>query len=482
MNEASFYKWLSSQGVKRCSLIEVDTDSPKFLSTVPYTTLPTDTTPNLSYLPVIDGSFAFNEKLSIDGNPSIGVGDIEIENVDGRFDDWLDEVWVNKNIRVYIGDSSWERDDFFLIFEGVVANLLSRSLGRLNISLRSKLDRLNTPATESQLGGTTANAERILPLTFGEVHNITPLLVDPANHVYQFHQGTCERVIEVRDNGVPITTTQSLTEGKFTLIASPAGTITASVQGKVPYTNTVAGIIKFLATEYGTPTERFTLSDIDLDNFNAFDLTHPQPVGVYLGDRANVLSICQELASSVGAQLVVSNLGKLRLVKIQAPTAEGAYTIELDNYEYGSLSISSRSEVIAGVRLGCCKNWTVQENLDTGIPADNKDMFAKEWLTVSSRDQVVADSYKLYADPPQVDTLLLKRSDAHVEATRRLDIWKSPHNIFKITGYAELLELKLGQSVVLKGIRYGLQDGKLGQVIGLERDWIKGRVGVEVMI
>lgn len=482
MNEASFYEWLKSQGVKRCSLIEVDTDSPKFLSTVPYTTLPTDTIPNKPYLPIVDGSFAFTENLSLDGNPSISVGDIELDNKDGMFDDWLNEVWVNRNIRVYIGDVSWKRGDFFLVFNGVVADIGSRSRDKLNIMLRSKLDRLNTPVTESVLGGTTDNAERTLPLTFGECHNISPLLVDPANHVYQFHQGVAERVIEVRDNGVPVTVIPDLLNGKFTLTASPAGTITASVQGKTPYTNTVAGIIRFLATQYGTPEERFTTSDIDEVNFNDFNTKHPQPVGVYLGDRANVLSICQELAASVGAQLTVSNLGKLRLVKIESPSGVGAYTVDLDNYEYNSLSISSRSEVVAGIRLGYCKNWTVQETLDTGIPSNNKDMFAQEWLTVSSRDGVVASVYKLYADPPQSDTLLLKKTDAQAEATRRLSIWKVPRTIFKLTGYSELLQLKLGQSVLLKGGRWGLDEGKLGQVIGLESNWITGRVGVEVMI
>ena len=482
MNEASFYEWLKSQGVKRCSLIEVDTDSPKFLSTVPYTTLPTDTIPNKPYLPIVDGSFAFTENLSLDGEPSISVGDIELDNKDGMLDDWLNEVWVNRNIRVYIGDVSWKREDFFLVFNGVVANIGSRSRDKLNITLRSKLDRLNTPVTESVLGGTTSNAERTLPLTFGECHNISPLLVDPANHIYQFHQGAAERVIEVRDNGVPITVNASPSTGKFTLTASPAGTITASVQGKTPYTNTVAGIIKFLATQYGTPTERFTTADIDEANFNTFNTQHLQPVGVYLGDRSNVLAVCQELAASVGAQLVVSSIGKLKLVKIQTPSPDSAYTISRDNYEYGSLSISSRSEVIAGVRLGYCKNWTVQESLETGIPAGNKDMFMQEWLTVSSRDSAVASAYKLYADPAQVDTFLLKRTDAQAEATRRLNLWKEPHNIFSIQGYAELLKLELGDSVILEGDRWGLSNGKLGQVIGLEKDWISGKVGVEVMI
>lgn len=481
MNEASFYEWLKSQGVKRCSLIEVDTDSPKFLSTVPYTTLPTDSIPNKPHLPIVDGSFAFTEKLSLDGNPSISVGDIELDNKDGMLDDWLNEVWVNRNIRVYIGDVSWKREDFFLVFNGVVADIGSRSRDKLNIMLRSKLDRLNTPVTESVPGGTTPNAERTLPLTFGECHNISPLLVDPANHVYQFHQGAAERVIEVRDNGVPVTFIPDLLNGKFTLTASPVGTITASVQGKTPYTNTVAGIIKFLATGYGTPEERFTEDDIDQDNFNSFDLAHPQPVGVYLGDRANVLSVCLELAESVGAQLTVSNLGKLGLIKIEGFTS-AENTIDLDNYEYGSLNISSRSDVVAGIRLGYCRNWTVQETLDTGIPPENKDMFGQEWLTVNTRDGAVATSYKLYAEPPQTDTLLLRKTDAQSEASRRLDIWKSPHNIFSINGYAELLKLKLGQAVILKGSRWGLQDGKVGQVVSLESNWITGRVGVEVMI
>ena len=481
MNEASFYEWLKSQGVKRCSLIEVDTDSPKFLSTVPYTTLPTDTIPNKPYLPIVDGSFAFTEKLSLDGDPSISVGDIELDNKDGMLDDWLNEVWVNRNIRVYIGDVSWKREDFFLVFSGVVADIGSRSRDKLNITLRSKLDRLNTPVTESVLGGATTNAERTLPLTFGECHNISPLLIDPANHIYQFHQGAAERVIEVRDNGVPITVNASPSTGKFTLTASPAGTITASVQGKTPYTNTVAGIIKFLATGYGTPEERFTEADIDQDNFSSFELSHPQPVGVYLGDRANVLSTCQELAESVGAQLTVSNLGKLRLIKIEGFTGAET-TIDLDNYEYGSLNISSRSDVVAGIRIGYCRNWTVQETLDTGIPPENKDMFGQEWLTVNARDSVVATAYKLYAEPPQTDTLLLRKVDAQAEASRRLDIWKSPHNIFSISGYAELLQLKLGQAVILKGSRWGLQDGKVGQVVSLESDWVSGRVGVEVMI
>lgn len=86
-------------------------------------------------------------------------------------------------------------------------------------------------------------------------------------------------------------------------------------------------------------------------------------------------------------------------------------------------------------------------NLDTGIPAGSKDLFSKEWLTVSTKDSVVASNYRLHAEPPQVDTLLLKGTDAQAEAQRRLNLWKVQRTVYAIEGYANLLTLELGQVV-----------------------------------
>ena len=122
MTDAEYQAWLVRDGY-RVALIEVDTDIPRYLSTVPYTTLPTDTPANRMHLPFVAGGFAFSERLSLDGNPAISAGDIELHNEDGALDSWLSEVWVNRAIRVYIGDVSWPRADFRLEFSGVVADL-----------------------------------------------------------------------------------------------------------------------------------------------------------------------------------------------------------------------------------------------------------------------------------------------------------------------------------------------------------------------
>lgn len=483
MTDAEFKAWLNTGG-RYVVLVEVATSTPKYLSTVPYTTLPADTPANLMYRPMIANGVALNESLPLDSTATLSAGDIELHNEDGTLDSWLDEVWVNRAISVYVGDVTWPRADFKLIFNGVVGALESSSAGRLNIVLRDKLQRLNTPVSETLLGGSTPNSERLQPLLFGECHNIEPLLTNPALHEYQCHTGALERIIEVRSEGVPrAITTSGVAAGSFRLTASPEGTITASVQGATsPYVNTVAGIVQTLATGYGTPTERLTSGDLDSAQLATFDAAHQQPVGVYISDRSNVLQVCQDLAASVGAQVVMSREGKLRLIKIALPASGTPTEVRPQDYEAQSLSISRRTTVIAGVRLGYCKNWTVQTSIDSGIPADHRDLYGQEFLSVTARDSAVASNYKLYAEPEQVDTLLLRKTDAQAEADRRLNLWKTQRTIYRFSGYPHLLTLELGQPLTLFSDRFGLVAGKTGVIVGLESDWIGRRVQVEVLI
>ena len=61
-------------------------------------------------------------------------------------------------------------------------------------------------------------------------------------------------------------------------------------------------------------TTRFSSGDLDATQLAAFVAACPQAVGLYLAERANVLAVCQELAASVGAQVVVTSTGLLRLI------------------------------------------------------------------------------------------------------------------------------------------------------------------------
>jgi hypothetical protein len=487
MTDAQFLAWLGQPARRPCVLVEVvarvsGVETTRYLASEPYTTGPAETPSNQYYAPRIVGGCKITERLSLDGSGAgMSFGDIELANSDGALDGWLADVWANRILRMYVGDVTWPRADFRLVFDGVTADLDSSSRDTLNLKARDKLQRLNSVVSETKLGGSSPNADRLLPIILGEVHNVEPLLADKATLKYQVHNGAMEDVIEVRDNGVVVSATETLASGYFNLNASPAGVVTCSAQGAKlagTYVNTVAKLIELLATNYGK--DPFSAGDLDAANLSAFNAANPQPVGRPLMDRENVLAICQELAASVGAQVVTSATGLLRVLRVDlagtSPTAVSSLNMDED-----SLQIAQRVPVQAAVKLGYCKNWTVQTNLQTGIPPEHADLYGQEWLTSTASDSGVATTYKLMAEPVQQDTLLLVKSDADAEAARRLALWKVQRTVYAYDGYPALMLQPLGGYQTITASRFGMSGGVSAQIVSVERDWLVSRVKFEVL-
>lgn len=488
MTDAQFLAWLKTDSRIHCVLVEVvasiaDVDTTLYLSSRGYVTGPSETPANTVYKACIQGGMQIQEQLPVDGSPTFAFGDVELDNLDGELDPWFGYVWANRAVNIYVGDMRWARADFRLVFSGLVDDVTSRDRTTFNIKMRDKLQQLNTALTDVKLGGTSTNADRLLPLTFGECHNITPLLLDKATLKYQWHAGAAERLIEVRDNGAPVTATADLTTGTFTLAANPAGAITASVQGAKPggtYTNTIANLVSYIVQNYGTTP--FTGTDIDSANFTAFNAANAQAVGSFLSDRTNVIQVCQDLAASVGAQVGVNALGQLQLLQIALPyTGTTATTVTDQNMLEQTLRVSDRPAVVASVKLGYCRNWTVQTGLLTGIPSDHKDLFAQEYLTKTVGDSATAVTYKLTQEPTEVDTLLLVGTEASTETTRRLTLWKTPRTVYEYTGLAELMLEALGGYQAITSARFNLV-GVTGQIVSVTRDWLQATADFGVLV
>lgn len=540
--------WLSDPSAIRGTLIEASVriagdliDSTKYMSTFSYTTSPTDSPANTCYDAIIVGGLNYTEKLDLKGTTSLSVGDIEVYNSNGELDSWMNDTWSNRSVKAYIGDVRWSRDKFILIFDGIISSIDSRSRSTLNLKIRDKLQRLNTPINNLKYediypypsglnvtpvhdpsDATNTIPSISIPSTFGEVFNITPVLIDPANLTYIAHYGPIEGIIEVRDNGKPLATTSytaNLAKGTFSMNRQPAGTITVSLQGdsSTIYSNNIAPLIQKLVTNYGkvmpdpnlpygpttrdaniiagtypnaplgtpviTPSEeRFSLDDIDADNFTEFNINNPQPVGIYVQGTDNLLTVCQQLVGSVGGQISMSRLGKLKLLKLSSPPLGTPFIITEDDYVFNSLNISSTTEVQGAIKLGFNKNWTVQQNLLTNIPTNHKKLLAEPWrnVIVSDSDTIVNNNLNIM--PVQQDSMLIVQEDAAVEAARRLAIYKNQHRIYRFVGFPRLLGLNLGDAVSLTSSRFGLEGGQLGTVISLQPDWITSKVTVEVFV
>lgn len=487
MTDLEFNNWLLSPSALKCVLVEATalvggTPTTFYISNRGYTTSPSDTPSNVSYEPIIKGGLDVSSSILDSETGTLSWGDIELDNYDGVRDDWLNYIWKNKTIKVFIGDMAWVRADFKLIFDGVIEDISCRDRQSMNILLRDKMQLLNTTMSDAVLGGTTSNKDRSLPLCFGECHNVTPLLIDPVNLIYQVHNGAIEDLIEVRDDGVPVTVIKYLPEGKFKLTNSPVGTITASVQGAKfsgVYYNTVGNLVQAITMNYGkTP---LSLSDIDSASFSTFETFNTQPVGIFLDDKTDVISVISELAKSIGAVVVFNPYGRLQIKKIDL-VAVASKEITDSDILYQSLTISDKPSVVAAVNLNYCKNYTVQSSLETGIPAEHIQMFAKEWLEASASDTAVATQYGLPTKVDKIDTLLLDTASAIAEATRRLNLYKTQRYIFSFSTDISTLDINLGDYILITSTRYGLDSSKTGQVVSKTVNWFDNTISYEVLV
>ena len=687
ITDAQFTSWLSNQSAIRCILVEVDvglagtsTVVTRYLSNKAFVTTAADTPANTAYNPRIKTGIKFTKSLSLDGSVSTSYGDLELTNVDGALDSWLLDYWTNRSLRIYVGDVAWARSDFRLAFSGITTGVAAKDRTKINIQLSDKLQRINTPITTVVLGGTTTLANTLRPLLFGECHNISPLLIDQATNKYMVHQGAIERIIEVRDNGIPVSFTADLPNGMFTLVNQPYGTITVSAQGAlipanlnyssdalstspwantnvsvttassstpyvnatsnaiiastatgihiiansitgptagvattasvfvkqglgskvaltvtgIPsgsahsvvldfasgtstlvvssaytanggtttsygavstgngwwrlwitgspsttaanrimrvetydgsgnssytgdgisvmvyatgaqletgsyptaysltsnalgtavYRNTISEIARYIITNtsYGTANQQFSLSDLNIASFVQFECQNRQPIGEYLDSKANILEEVNGIAGSIGASLSIDKNGLVSIVKLGLPQALLGTSVGQADMVEKSLSVAQLVPVIAGVVLGYCRNFTVQDTVAGGVAQTSAAMFDTEWLTVTRTDTTAATNYNLYTTPTQINTNLVTGADATIEATRRLNIFNVQRRIIKYTGFYSLIFENLGDPQTITNPRFGLSSGVTGQIISISVDFNSPHVDFQVLV
>jgi hypothetical protein len=495
MTDADFIAWLKKPDSIRCALVEVGVlvsgvEQTYYLSSQNFVSKDTDTPPTQPYTACITGGVAFTEKLNLDGQFEPSYGDIQIDNSAGIRDAWLDPatyVWTNRQIQVYMGDVRWARADFRKVFDGVVGDILTSGAETLNLHLLDKLQRLNAPISETELGGGSDNKDKLIPLCFGECFNVEPLLIT-ATRQYKVHTGAIESFIEVRSNGVvPVNlSASSLPNARFTLADNPASTvITASVQGAKDaggtYLTTIAAIVAEIAKSYGPTASLLTDDDLDLVQLAAFDGAYTQGVGLYVQDRMNKLDACQQLAGSVGAQVVMTTLGLLRLVPITLSGLGTPADVTDEDFEHKSLHISQRTVVKAACKLAYCKNWSPLQAPAASLSPRSGANYKQEWWYVTSTDATTQTNYKLDVQPQPEETLLIVDTEAQTEADRRRDLWKVPRHVYTATYFAHMLLTELGDPITITHDRFGLGSGKTGIALEIERDWLAGRVTIGVL-
>jgi hypothetical protein len=249
VSDAQFAVWLEQDTARHCVLVELDyvfdavsgsthtpTVATKYVSTLGYTSGPSDTPASTAYDNVVQQVPTFTRELdrrTLGGAGTRSFGELVLANPDGRYDEWLNLACDGSELRFYLGDPTWARSDFRLVFTAITERIDAPDLDSLSVAMRDSLAIVNSSIAQEFIGGTGPNLERAKPVNLGFCHQVECLLEDIAGPKYRYGTESGLVASSVRDRGLAVAYTDN-TDGTFNLSASPAGIVTCDVLTRGP--------------------------------------------------------------------------------------------------------------------------------------------------------------------------------------------------------------------------------------------------------
>jgi hypothetical protein len=469
-----------------------------------------------AYPPLLETAFELDRGFALDptqAGAGYSWGAMRIANPDGRWDGPVaGHVNDGRAVRVLFGLKRYDRDrgvhvdpayaDLVELFRGVQRPW---SLGdaTLEIPLRDASYQIERPIQSqvySGAGGAEGTAEltgRPKPKTRGgttanPVRNVTPLLIDPANRVYQYSDapGTVVTLYEraaagftvgadhasyaalVAASVAPGSYATCNAQGLFRLGTTAAGQITADVTGRFPSAGvrtTVASIARYLLVDdMALPADL-----IDEGAFLGLDAAFPYVAGIHLGpEPAQGVDVVGYVLGSIYARLLPTRSGRLRPLALRAigPGARPAAT-----YGTGRIVRAARRALPEAMatpayrwRVGYQRNHTPQiSDLAPGVSDARRQFLASEyrystWLDSSG----ILTSYRRPNDPPPLATCLLSAADAQAVADALGALWGVPRRLFDVECALRPLEREIGDVLAISYPADALRNGPAGIAVG----------------
>lgn len=458
-----------------------------YLSDRGYVSSPTESPANTYFDPRVIEALNFQRSMfttgKLGGRSFPSFGEIVLANADGGLDDFATYAWDDRDVEVKVGEKGANLSQHFTIFKGQSKSVDFDDL-IVRVIIRDGQDKFTRTFPPNTYAGTGGNEGSAImegspkPVCLGQVFNISPVLVDESSGVYQVHDGPIESIVAVYENGVATTSfTTDLSNGRFTMTSTVAGNITADVKGAKPggsYKETAGDIMRFVVSEYGGLTDP---GDLDTASFTALNTANSATVGCYYKQRAEILSVLDELANSIGAFYGFDRSGLFSVGRIEVAT--GSADLELDSTNIITLERLPTEVPTSTVVLSYKRNFTVFDENTLGASAADRDFFLRESAQVTDEDTAVAAIYP-NAKFLEVDSKLIDSSAANTESARLLTLYKSQRNIYRIRCKAQPFTIKLNDVVKITFARYDLTAGKLFRVISLFEDAAINEVELEL--
>jgi len=404
-----------------------------------------------------------------------------------------------RDVRVLVGPYMGAYSEFVAV-ANVVGTEWEPGDTVVRLGLRDKSYGLELPVqggVYTGTGGVNGTAElkdKPRPKTLGFAREVLALLIDPVKLVYQVHDGPMQAVVAVYDRGAALTAgadtpdypsliaaevadgnfATSLAYGLVRLGSSPAGRITADVEGDASggYSTALDVLAIRLLTYAGIPE-----TEIHDPSWSAL-ASLSGPMGLYIseGERPTTAQVIDRLVASAGGFWGVRRDGKFVAGRLQAPE-DATPALELDLWNVVDVAAEPDPPPRWRQVVSYQPIYTLQPGTDLALIVDAE---RRQYLALPWRQQAVADGLvrvrHLNAEDGELLTQLEEAEDALALAQAMIDLYGPERVILRATVKRIGFLAELGMVVKLTWPRFGLAAGRNFAVIGIREEADRDRI------
>lgn len=407
-------------------------------------------------------------------------GFVDINIADGRFDDMVYNNFGGRVINFYHGDKTWAKADFRNIFSGTVTKVEVLSDHAMRINFTDSSGAIDAPLSETLIT-VGPQIDKVAPITYGHVQNITPVLLDDTTNKYKMSIGPVEDVVtNLYFDGelqTGITVTKDNANGEFTL-SSVSGAVTLDGRGLAPSAGASCylkpgAVMQDMLTRFN----HVVIGDIDTASVTAYDTAAPD-IGYFIDEDVNVVAALRKCVECHLGWYSFNRAGEFSLHTLAASDLTGTPVATFnDNNIVGDVKLKHDvRRPTFRTEIGHSKNWTIIQTPATTLTDQNRIEFLRaEYRFSTYTDANEATIKQEYADavaPPPIRTLISNAADALAEATARQAIFNQQRYWIEPKATALGLTVELGDLVEITSDRFSLSNRKY-LVMSLDDDMLE---------
>lgn len=437
----------------------------------------------------------------------VAIGEVTLANADGGLDFLAKDYSISgRSIRIYLGQDRSDFSEFGLVQE-VFGSHFEADDKTLRLRVQSTASLLDTQLQATRYRGTGGQegdadlASRLLPALFGQCFNVTPVLLNRDQWIYQIHDGPIQAIDAVKERGLLLTpsgvdvanyealraltvaagewaTCLALGLVKIGLgLAGPEGAITMDVRGDLAggsYNASMGATLFRLATTRA----RLDGSFLHLPSFG--DL----PTGRigYYADGSSETTVAQAfdaILGSIGGYYATSRSKLLKVGYARAPDDNDAWRYHYDQnqiFEFEELGREQAPRFEQGALYG--KNWTVMSpsDLSDAVSTVDRERLQAPGLYIRRVAAEVRLRDRAAVSGGDLETFFVERADAETVVERLISLHRQTRRRFRmVTSRLGYLCDLTDKARVTYG-RHGLEEGRSFLVSGVRDDSRRNRV------